>query len=48
MMMHWHLGEHIFVEEQRGQDRAVYGEHLIKTLLFSLKKSSGAVFPIRS
>jgi len=29
MMMYWHLGERIFVEEQRGQDRAEYGEHLI-------------------
>lgn len=24
--MYWHLGERIFVEEQRGQDRAGYGE----------------------
>ena len=30
--MYWHLGERIFVEEQRGQDRATYGEYLIKSL----------------
>jgi hypothetical protein len=28
--MCWRLGERIFVEEQRAQDRAVYGEYLIK------------------
>jgi hypothetical protein len=26
VMMYWHLGECIFVEEQRGQNRAVRGE----------------------
>ena len=32
LMMYWHLGERIFVEEQRGQDRADYGEYLIRDL----------------
>ena len=27
VMMYWHLGERIFLEEQRGQDRAEYGEY---------------------
>ena len=32
MMMYWHLGERIFVEEQGGQGRAGYGEKLILNL----------------
>ena len=29
MMMYWHLGERIFIEEQCGQDRAGYGEYIL-------------------
>ena len=31
VMMYWRLGERIFVEEQRGENRATYGTYLIKT-----------------
>jgi predicted nuclease of restriction endonuclease-like (RecB) superfamily len=47
LMMYWHLGERIFVEEQRGQDRAVYGEHLIKNLAVQLEKEFGSGFSYR-
>ena len=32
LMMYWYLGERIFVEEQRGQNRAEYGDYLIRDL----------------
>ena len=44
MMMYWHLGERIFVEEQRSQDRADYGEHLIKNLAKELEGEFGSGF----
>jgi len=44
MMMYWHLGERIFVEEQRGQDRAEYGEYLIKNLTSELVNEFGSGF----
>ena len=47
MMMYWHLGERIFIEEQRGQDRAEYGEHLIKNLAGQLEKEFGSGFSYR-
>jgi predicted nuclease of restriction endonuclease-like (RecB) superfamily len=42
--MYWKLGERIFIEEQRGQDRASYGEHLIKNLAVSLETEFGSGF----
>ena len=47
VMMYWRLGERIFVEEQRGQDRATYGEHLIKNLAERLEAEFGSGFSYR-
>jgi len=47
MMMYWHLGERIFIEEQRGQDRAEYGEYLIKNLSKELENEFGSGFSMR-
>ncbi len=44
MMMYWHLGERIFIEEQRGQDRAAYGEYLIKNLARQIEAEFGSGF----
>jgi len=43
-MMYWRLGERIFVEEQRGQDRAEYGEYLIRNLSRDLEAEFGSGF----
>ena len=45
--MYWHLGECIFVEEQKGQNRAIYGEYLIKNLAQELKNEFGSGFSYR-
>ena len=42
--MYWRLGERIFVEEQRGQERAEYGEYLIKNLTKELEAEFGSGF----
>ena len=47
MMMYWRLGERIFVEEQRGQDRAEYGEYLIRNLSRDLEAEFGSGFSSR-
>jgi predicted nuclease of restriction endonuclease-like (RecB) superfamily len=47
VMMYWRLGERIFVEEQRGQDRAAYGEYLIKNLAGQLETEFGSGFSYR-
>jgi hypothetical protein len=44
MMMYWHLGERIFIEEQRGQDRAAYGEQMIKNLSGKIEREFGSGF----
>ena len=44
MMMYWYLGERIFVEEQREQDRAEYGEYLIENLAGQLEMEFGSGF----
>ncbi|GHU10042.1 DUF1016 domain-containing protein [Spirochaetia bacterium] len=44
MMMYWQLGSRIFVEEQLGQDRAEYGEFLIKNLAERLETEFGSGF----
>jgi len=44
MMMYWYLGERIFVEEQRGQDRAEYGEYIIKNSAKKLESEFGSGF----
>ena len=47
MMMYWHLGERIFVEEQRSQNRAEYGVYLIKCIAVHLEVEFGSGFSIR-
>jgi len=47
MMMYWHLGERIFVEEQCGQNRAEYGEYLIRDLSKKLETEFGNGFSQR-
>ena len=36
VVMYWHIGKTIFEEEQHGQERATYGEFIIKNLAFLL------------
>ena len=45
--MYWQLGERVFIEEQKGQNRANYGEYLIKTLAEELEKEFGSGFSVR-
>jgi predicted nuclease of restriction endonuclease-like (RecB) superfamily len=45
--MYWKLGERIFVEEQRGQDRAEYGSYLIKNLANVIEPEFGSGFSVR-
>jgi len=47
VLMYWRLGERIFVEEQQGQDRAEYGEYLIRDLSKDLEAEFGSGFSIR-
>lgn len=47
MMMYWHLGERIFLEEQQEKNRATYGEHLIENLANKLENEFGSGFSIR-
>jgi predicted nuclease of restriction endonuclease-like (RecB) superfamily len=47
MMMYWHLGERIFVEEQRCQDRAEYGAYLTKNASAHLEAEFGSGFSVR-
>ena len=47
LIMYWHLGERIFVEEQRSQDRAEYGENLICNLSEKLESEFGSGFSAR-
>jgi len=47
LMMYWHLGERIFVEEQRGQERAEYGEYLIRDMSKELETEFGSGFSMR-
>ena len=45
--MYWYLGERIFIEEQKGKDRATYGEYLIKNLANELENEFGSGFSAR-
>jgi predicted nuclease of restriction endonuclease-like (RecB) superfamily len=47
VMMYWHLGERILVEEQNSQDRATYGEYMLKNLAIKLEKEFGSGFSYR-
>ena len=45
--MYWQLGERIFLEEQCGQDRAEYGEYLLKNLSEQFEAEFGSGFSKR-
>jgi hypothetical protein len=45
--MNWHIGRIIFEEEQQGEERAGYGEFLIKSLADSLEPQFGTGFSSR-
>jgi len=47
VLMYWHMGERIFVEEQGGQDRAAYGDYLIRDLSRKLEEEFGSGFSAR-
>jgi len=47
VMMYWRVGERIFVEEQRGEERAVYGTYLIKNLAQTIEPEFGKGFNVR-
>jgi hypothetical protein len=47
VLMYWRLGERIFVEEQRGKDRAGYGTYLIKNLVTVIEPEFGSGFGYR-
>ena len=47
VIMYWRLGERIFVEEQRGENRAEYGAYLIKNLATVIEPEFGSGFGVR-
>ena len=47
VLMYWQLGERIFVEEQRGENRAEYGTYLVKNLAIQLEAEFDSGFSYR-
>jgi len=47
VLMYWKIGERIFVEEQKEQDRAEYGTYLLKNLSKDLEPQFGSGFSYR-
>lgn len=47
VLMYWHIGQHIFEEEQQGKERAEYGIYLIKNLAKELEPEFGSGFSVR-
>ncbi|MDR6783789.1 hypothetical protein ABIE26_002822 [Pedobacter africanus] len=47
VLMYWHIGQRIFLEEQEGKDRADYGKFVIKTLSEQLQPEFGSGYSIR-
>ena len=47
VMMYWRVGERVFVEEQRRQDRAEYGSYLVKHLAHVIEPEFGSGFSVR-
>jgi len=47
VLMYWRLGERIFLEEQRGEDRAQYGSYLVKNLAKVIEPEYGSGFSVR-
>ncbi|SFE45176.1 PDDEXK nuclease domain-containing protein [Flavobacterium xueshanense] len=46
-LMYWYIGQRIFLEEQDGKERAVYGTYLIKFLSQQLQPEYGSGFSVR-
>jgi hypothetical protein len=47
VLMYWHIGQRIFLEEQEGKDRADYGKFLIKSLSEQLQPEFGSGYSYR-
>jgi predicted nuclease of restriction endonuclease-like (RecB) superfamily len=47
VLMYWQIGKMIFEEEQQGQERAGYGEFLIRSLAAALEPQFGSGFSYR-
>ncbi|WP_316793559.1 DUF1016 N-terminal domain-containing protein [Pedobacter frigoris] len=47
VIMYWHIGQRIFLEEQEGKDRADYGKFLIKSLSEQLQPEFGSGYSYR-
>ena len=47
VQMYWKLGERIFIEEQKGQDRAEYGAYLLQNVALEIEKEFGSGFSVR-
>lgn len=47
VQMYWKLGERIFIEEQKGQDRAEYGAYLLQNIATEIEKEFGSGFSVR-
>lgn len=47
VLMYWHLGQRIFVEEQQGKERADYGTYLLQNLSKKLEPEFGSGFGYR-
>ena len=45
--MYWKLGERIFIEAQKGQDRAEYGAYLLQNVALEIEKEFGSGFSVR-
>ena len=45
--MYWRLGERIFIEEQKGQDRAEYGAYLLQNIALEIGAEFGSGFSVR-
>ena len=45
--MYWKLGERIFIEEQKGQNRAEYGAYLLQNVALEIEKEFGSGFSVR-
>ena len=47
VQMYWKLGERIFIEEQKGQDRVEYGAYLLQNIATEIEKEFGSGFSVR-
>lgn len=47
VLMYWHIGQRIFLEEQEGKDRADYGKYIVKHIADSLEPEFGTGYSRR-